>query len=117
MHDFWMFPQSLPNSISMKSVFPLPDVFFWPCLCHITLRRSQQVDWLEAALTACHYKCAAVYGRMDQLVRNMNVTKFRNKQARVLLVTDVAARGMLLKFQLKPLFPFMSLIVLQCMTL
>jgi len=53
----------------------------------------QEVEWLATILGHVSIDCAMVYGRMDQLVRNLNVTKFRSRKARVLLVTDVAARG------------------------
>lgn len=53
----------------------------------------QQVDWLCAVLQRSGHTCAPVYGRMDQFMRNANVTRFRTKKARLLIVTDVAARG------------------------
>ncbi len=37
---------------------------------------------------------APVYGQLDPTARKINITKFRTKQVRVLVVTDVAARGL-----------------------
>ena len=35
-----------------------------------------------------------MYSSLDQTARKINISKFRNKKAMVLLVTDVAARGL-----------------------
>ena len=43
---------------------------------------------LEAGIT-----CSYTYSSLDQTARKIHVAKFRNKMTNVLLVTDLAARG------------------------
>jgi ATP-dependent RNA helicase DDX54/DBP10 len=38
-------------------------------------------------------QCEAIYGSMEQTTRTGNLNRFRNRKCRVLVVTDVAARG------------------------
>ena len=38
---------------------------------------------------------AAVYGAMDQTARKINVSRFGEKEIRVMIVTDLAARGLI----------------------
>uniref|UniRef100_H2ZC87 RNA helicase n=1 Tax=Ciona savignyi TaxID=51511 RepID=H2ZC87_CIOSA len=38
--------------------------------------------------------CSYVYSSLDQTARKINIAKFRNKKTMVLIVTDVAARGL-----------------------
>ena len=52
------------------------------------------VEYLQELLRLSDISVASVYGTMDQMARKINLTRFRNGQARVLLVTDVAARGL-----------------------
>ena len=51
------------------------------------------VELLLTVLEAEGLKCSAVYGSMDFAARKMNVGKFRARKSSVLVVTDVAARG------------------------
>ena len=51
------------------------------------------VEMLAALLRADGVLCGAVYGAMDQAARRAAVARFRSGAAPVLLVTDVAARG------------------------
>jgi ATP-dependent RNA helicase DDX54/DBP10 len=51
------------------------------------------VEFLEMLLEAAGITTAAVYGSMDQTARKINIAKFRAGKVRVLVVTDVAARG------------------------
>ena len=51
------------------------------------------VEFLQQLLLANGYAVAYVYGEMDQTARNIAVAKFRNGTCKVLVVTDVAARG------------------------
>jgi ERCC4-related helicase len=44
--------------------------------------------WLQAGV-----QCEAIYGSMEQTTRTGNLNRFRNRKCRVLVVTDVAARG------------------------
>ena len=51
------------------------------------------VEWLAALLRADGLPVGAVYGAMDQAARTATVARFRGGQCPVLVVTDVAARG------------------------
>ena len=51
------------------------------------------VEFLYQLLLAEGITASCVYGDMDQTSRNINIGKFRAQKTNVLLVTDVAARG------------------------
>ena len=51
------------------------------------------VELLVTVLEAEGVTCSAVYGSMDFAARKLNIGKFRARKASVLVVTDVAARG------------------------
>jgi ATP-dependent RNA helicase DDX54/DBP10 len=51
------------------------------------------VEFLATLLAREGVSCAAVYGAMDQTARKISVAKFRARRVGVLVVTDVAARG------------------------
>lgn len=51
------------------------------------------VEFLHELLRANHIESSCVYGDMDQASRKINIGKFRAKKTNVLIVTDVAARG------------------------
>lgn len=51
------------------------------------------VEYLYSLLTEYSFSCCVVYGTMDQAARKISVGKFRNGQVQIMLVTDVAARG------------------------
>lgn len=51
------------------------------------------VEFLHELLLANHIESSCVYGDMDQASRKINIGKFRAKKTNVLIVTDVAARG------------------------
>ena len=52
------------------------------------------VDFLSALLSKEGFSVAAVHGNMDQSARKINIAKFRANKSAVLVVTDVAARGL-----------------------
>lgn len=52
------------------------------------------VEFLQLMLKHLGYRAACVYGSMDQEARIREVDKFRDSLAEVLVVTDVAARGL-----------------------
>ncbi|KAG8347575.1 DEAD DEAH box helicase Helicase conserved C terminal domain [Trypanosoma vivax] len=52
------------------------------------------VDYLQAIMEAYHISCSAVHGQMDQEARRNAVRDFSKRQASVMIVTDVAARGL-----------------------
>lgn len=51
------------------------------------------VEFLHALLAANHIDASCAYGDMDQASRKINLGKFRAKKTNLLIVTDVAARG------------------------
>ncbi|KRY29690.1 ATP-dependent RNA helicase DDX54, partial [Trichinella spiralis] len=51
------------------------------------------VEFLHAVLEYFNFKCACLYSSMDSEARRVNVEKFHRKQINILIVTDLAARG------------------------
>jgi ATP-dependent RNA helicase DDX54/DBP10 len=51
------------------------------------------VDYLYNMLTKLDFEATTVYGSMDQQARKDNLQKFKSGKAKILIVTDVAARG------------------------
>ncbi|CAK4083349.1 unnamed protein product [Aphanomyces euteiches] len=51
------------------------------------------VEFLSELLKSVHLESSCVYGDMDQTSRKINIGKFRAKKTPILIVTDVAARG------------------------
>ncbi|GAA6026229.1 hypothetical protein JCM11491_005163 [Sporobolomyces phaffii] len=54
---------------------------------------KHHVEYLSALLTAAHYSVSAIYGSMDQTARKIALARFRHSQTSILVVTDLAARG------------------------
>ena len=54
---------------------------------------KHHVELLREALTLAGFPCAFCYSSLDQAARKIEVAKFRLKKAMVMVVTDVAARG------------------------
>ena len=52
------------------------------------------VDYLAALLNATSLPCVPIYGAMDPLARKSNLHAFRTGKIPILVVTDVAARGL-----------------------
>ena len=51
------------------------------------------VEFLQEVLKVAGIPASSIYGNMDQTARNQNLQNFRKGRPSVLLVTDVAARG------------------------
>ncbi|XP_037609033.1 ATP-dependent RNA helicase DDX54 [Sebastes umbrosus] len=51
------------------------------------------VEYVRELLTAEGIECAYIYSALDQTARKINIGKFVHRKAMVLIVTDVAARG------------------------
>eukprot|EP00124_Ichthyophonus_hoferi_P000789 Ihof_evm16s32 gene=Ihof_evmTU16s32 len=51
------------------------------------------VDYLLQILKLAGIECAYIYGTLDHTARKIQIAKFKNGMAPVLLVTDLAARG------------------------
>jgi len=54
---------------------------------------KHHVDYLASLLKTAGYATSYVYGALDQTARKMQVEDFRNGNTTILVVTDVAARG------------------------
>ncbi|XP_068430843.1 ATP-dependent RNA helicase DDX54 [Clinocottus analis] len=51
------------------------------------------VEYIKELLTSEGVECAYIYSALDQTSRKINIGKFVHRKAMVLIVTDVAARG------------------------
>ncbi len=51
------------------------------------------VEYVVHTLRQCNIPADPIYGTLDQTARNANLARFRSRKCRVLVVTDVAARG------------------------
>lgn len=54
---------------------------------------KHHVEYLREMLTSEGVECAYIYSALDQTARKINIGRFVHRKAMVLLVTDVAARG------------------------
>ncbi|XP_070706952.1 ATP-dependent RNA helicase DDX54 [Pempheris klunzingeri] len=54
---------------------------------------KHHVEYLKELLSSEGLDCAYIYSALDQTARKINIGKFVHRKAMVLLVTDVAARG------------------------
>ena len=59
----------------------------------IFVSTKHQVEFISALLRRANYSVSQVYGSLDQVARKENVEAFRSGQSSILVVTDVAARG------------------------
>ncbi|CAH8457881.1 unnamed protein product [Schistosoma turkestanicum] len=54
---------------------------------------KHHVEFFQMLLTDLGFSCTCIHSGLDPSARNLSLKKFRSRTARVLLVTDVAARG------------------------
>ncbi len=54
---------------------------------------KHHVEYLKELLARCGIDAAHCYGNLDMTARKIEIAKFRHGKAKVLIVTDVAARG------------------------
>merc|ERR1719181_787940 len=59
----------------------------------IYVSTRHHVEFLQAIFTLDNLNCSCIYGSMDQSARKSSITKFRAGKVPILIVTDVAARG------------------------
>jgi ATP-dependent RNA helicase DDX54/DBP10 len=59
----------------------------------IFVSTKHQVEFITSLLRTAHYSVSHVYGSLDQVARKENVEAFRAGESLLLVVTDVAARG------------------------
>ena len=90
LQDLIKMPTGLPGQIkrprpSQESPTNHSTLIFVPTKHH--------VEYLAALLRAQGYAVSLVYGSLDQTARKMNIESFRSGGTNILIVTDVAARG------------------------
>lgn len=59
----------------------------------IFLNTRRKVDWLTERMTAREFTVSALHGDMDQKEREIIMKEFRSGSSRVLITTDILARG------------------------
>ncbi|XP_031556562.1 ATP-dependent RNA helicase DDX54-like [Actinia tenebrosa] len=59
----------------------------------IFVATKHHVEYLKELLSQSGICCSYVYSSLDQTARTINVSKFQHKKTMVMVVTDVAARG------------------------
>ncbi|GMK53661.1 hypothetical protein CspeluHIS016_0102470 [Cutaneotrichosporon spelunceum] len=55
---------------------------------------KHHVEYLSTLLKAANYRTSFIYGSLDQVARQQQLRHFRDGKSEVLVVTDVAARGL-----------------------
>jgi ATP-dependent RNA helicase DDX54/DBP10 len=55
---------------------------------------KHHVEYLATLIEAMGYRTSSVYGSLDQVARQQHLKHFRDGESEVLVVTDVAARGL-----------------------
>lgn len=97
------------------------DAFKFECLCdlyqHFTINQAiiycnqrQKVEWLAKRLQQENFDVGHIHGDMDQKERKATITSFRSGRMRVLVSSDLLARGLdvqqvslVINFELPPL--------------
>ncbi|EJD03333.1 DEAD-domain-containing protein [Fomitiporia mediterranea MF3/22] len=59
----------------------------------IFVATKHHVEYVNALLTTAGYRVSHIYGQLDQAARTLQMERFRRGETSVLVVTDVAARG------------------------
>ncbi|XP_065677758.1 ATP-dependent RNA helicase DDX54 isoform X1 [Hydra vulgaris] len=59
----------------------------------IFVATKHHVEYLQQLLTHAGINCSYIYSSLDQTARKINIEKFIKKITKVLIVTDIAARG------------------------
>lgn len=59
----------------------------------VFLATRHHIEYIKEILEKASIPCSYIYSSLDQMARKINVAKFKTKKVGVLLVTDIAARG------------------------
>ncbi|XP_065063488.1 ATP-dependent RNA helicase DDX54-like [Rhopilema esculentum] len=59
----------------------------------IFVATKHHVEYIKSVLSETGIDCSYIYSSLDQTARKINVAKFQKKKTLILVVTDVAARG------------------------
>ncbi|KWU44397.1 P-loop containing nucleoside triphosphate hydrolase protein, partial [Rhodotorula sp. JG-1b] len=73
------------NSVNGANIAPHQTVVF--------VSTKHHVEYITGLLTAANYSVSPIYGSMDQTARKISLSRFRSGQTSILVVTDLAARG------------------------
>ncbi|KAI0316257.1 DEAD-domain-containing protein [Amylostereum chailletii] len=69
------------------------EVFMAPHQTLVFAATKHHVEYLTNLLTTAGYAVSHIYGALDQTARSQQMEQFRRGQTNILVVTDVAARG------------------------
>lgn len=83
----------IPEQEKFKLLCRLLDIYN-PELAMVFGRTKRRVDEVTMALQKMGYPAEGLHGDLSQRQRDMVMNKFRNGQIRILVATDVAARGL-----------------------
>ncbi|CAG8826212.1 12899_t:CDS:1, partial [Gigaspora rosea] len=59
----------------------------------IFVSTKHHVEYITNLLNLCGFQTSYIYGSLDQTARKIQINNFRNGRTNILVVTDVAARG------------------------
>ncbi|KAI1423294.1 ATP-dependent RNA helicase DBP10 [Xylaria sp. FL1777] len=104
LHDIIKIPTGLPEGVTDLSENPSkkrkrgPDTSYdkqkpSPHATIVFTSTSHHVEFLQTMLTQAGFAVSYVYGSLDQTARKTQVDNFRRGRSNILVVTDVAARG------------------------
>ncbi|KAJ1773524.1 ATP-dependent RNA helicase dbp10 [Coemansia sp. RSA 1813] len=63
------------------------------CQTIVFVSTKHHVEYLNALLTEAGFSVSHIYGSLDQSMRKIQISRFSSGKSNVLIVTDVAARG------------------------
>ncbi|KAI0910082.1 P-loop containing nucleoside triphosphate hydrolase protein [Ustulina deusta] len=104
LHDVIKIPTGLPEGVTDLSENPSKKRKRGPDTSHdkqkpsphatiLFTSTSHHVEFLQTMLTQAGFAVSYVYGALDQTARKNQVDNFRRGRSNILVVTDVAARG------------------------
>eukprot|EP00043_Microstomoeca_roanoka_P020535 m.250789 g.250789 ORF g.250789 m.250789 type:complete len:800 (-) comp17180_c0_seq3:142-2541(-) len=74
-------------------VYMLTNIIPRDKLTVVFVSTKHLIEYLRVVLESLNLPCTYSYGNLDPTARKINIAKFRNGRVKLLLVTDVAARG------------------------
>ncbi|KAI1127356.1 ATP-dependent RNA helicase DBP10 [Nemania abortiva] len=104
LHDVIKVPTGLPEGVTDSAENPSKKRKRGPDASHekqkpspystiIFTSTKHDVEFLQTMLTHAGFAVSYVYGSLDQTARNTQIENFRRGRSYILVVTDVAARG------------------------
>ena len=83
-------PEEVPEGKGKKKA---PSQYAAPHQTLIFVATKHHVEYLTVLLTTAGYSVSQIYGTLDQTARSIQMDRFRRGITNLLVVTDVAARG------------------------